>query len=317
MKVDTMSLEQLNMKVEDVVKQQLEETKEEFGSYGKMLEAFLYDHKMKRIKTGELKDIQEATLGAISGDFKSLEDLMRAISRVFVGMAEKLGYREAEAANESNVLKTRVESLLQQHETEIKAINAEKETLTQALEKVKLEFNSHQKDAQLFEEKEKNLTDKLQDREVELQRRLDRIGELDEKVRAAEPIAKENEQLRAELQQKEIELSSVKKDYQHQIEMLQLQHEKNLSDKIKEKESTLSEAHEKKIEQLREKWEEHSEIRMVAARQDEREQAEKRMEEVKIQAAEEVSESKQELERLNKRIEELENELKRKNEGEM
>jgi DNA repair exonuclease SbcCD ATPase subunit len=206
-----MALEQLNMKVEDITKQQLEETKEEFGSYGKMLEAFLYDYKMKKIKTGELKDIQEATLGAISGDFKSLEDLMRAISRVFVGMAEKLGYREAEAVNESTVLKTRVESLLQQHETELKAINAEKDALVQSLEKLTLEFNSVQKDVQLFEVKEKNLTDKLQEREEELQRRLDRIGELDEKLRAVEPIAKENEHLLAELQQKEIELSSVKR----------------------------------------------------------------------------------------------------------
>jgi hypothetical protein len=311
-----MALEQLNVKVEEVIKQQLEETKEEFGSYGKMLEAFLYDYKMKRIKTGELKDIQEATLGAISGDFKSLEDLMRAISRVFVGMAEKLGYREAEAVNESTVLKTRVDSLLQQHETEIKAINAEKEALVQALEKLKLEFNSLQKDAQLFEEKEKNLTDKLHEREEELQRRLDRIGELDEKQRAAEPIAKENEQLRVELQKKEAELSSTKKDHQHQIELLQLQHEKELSHKIKETKSAFSEAYEIKIEQLREKWEEHSEKRMAAARQDEREQADKRMEEVRKQAAEEVSESKQVLELLKKRIEELENELNSKNEGE-
>lgn len=302
-RVDTMALEQWNAKVEEGLKQRLEQINTDFDSKGKMLETLLDMYQMKKIQAGELKDVQKATLDAISGDFGSLDDLTRAIQRVFLGMVEKLGYREAEAIKEVGIQKERIELLTKKHDEEIKNIKEKENEALQQLEKLNIEYIALKKDAALFEEKEKNLIKENERAEEELKRRVDRIGELDKKVSEMEPLAKENQKLRNDLQQKQQELESAAIKNNHAIELLNVKHDKALGDKIKETKDTVSAEYTSKIEQMRDKWEEQSEKRAAAARADEREQTEKRIAALREQASQELERVKQAYEFELKKLE--------------
>lgn len=304
-----MALEQWNAKIEEGLKQRLEQLNTEFDSKGKMLETILDIYQMQKIKTGEIKDVEKATIDAISGDFSALDDLTRAVQRVFLGMVEKLGYREAEAVKEAGVLKTRIDSLLQQHAAEIKTVEKEKEDMVQLLEKMKMEFTALQKDAALFEEKEKNLTEKLQKKEEESEQRLNRIGELDTRISELEKLAEENRTLQAELDKKNRELEKAETDHQHAVEVAELKHAKSLAEKERETKEIVAAEFERKNEELRTKWEEQSEKRITAAREDERKEREKRVAEIREQTNQELERVKKEQEtemaQLNKKYTEL------------